>query len=63
MRVNGVPPIQSAHDAVAAAFAFLHNTDALIIDDRENGGGDPNTVALYVSYLRQGQDPFATVHS
>ena len=55
MRVNGVPPVEAAHDAVAAAFAFLHNTDALIVDDRENGGGDPNTVALYVSYLSQGE--------
>ena len=55
MRVNGVPPVEVAHDAVAAAFAFLHNTDALIIDDRQNGGGDPHTVALHVSYLSQGQ--------
>jgi hypothetical protein len=40
---------------VAAAFAFLHNTDALIIDNRGNGGGDPNTVAVYVSYLSEGK--------
>jgi hypothetical protein len=37
MRVNGVPPVEVARDAVAAAFAFLHNTDALIIDDRQTG--------------------------
>jgi retinol-binding protein 3 len=55
MRVNGVPPVETAGPAVAAAFAFLHNTDALIIDNRGNGGGDPNTVALYVSYLSEGQ--------
>jgi len=55
MRVNGVPPLGMAHSAVAAAFAFLHNTDALIIDNRGNGGGDPNTVALYVSYLSEGE--------
>jgi len=54
MRVNGVPPLDMAQPAVAAAFAFLHNTDALIIDNRGNGGGDPNTVALYVSYLSEG---------
>lgn len=57
MRVNGVPPVEAARSAVAAAFAFLHNTDALIIDDRGNGGGDPNTVAVYVSYLSVGK-PF-----
>jgi hypothetical protein len=54
MRVNGVPPLDMARMAVAAAFAFLHHTDALIIDNRGNGGGDPNTVALYVSYLSEG---------
>jgi len=57
MRVNGVPPVESARSAIAAAFAFLHNTEALIIDDRGNGGGDPNTVAVYVSYLSDGK-PF-----
>jgi C-terminal processing protease CtpA/Prc len=64
MRVNGVPPVDVARPAVAAAFAFLHNTDALIIDDRGNGGGDPNTVAVYVSYVSEGK-PFVvnTFHS
>jgi hypothetical protein len=55
MRVNGVPPIEVARSAIAASFAFLQNTDALIIDNRGNGGGDPNTVALYVSYLSEGK--------
>jgi hypothetical protein len=45
MRVNAVPSVDTARSAVAAAFAFLHNTDALIIDNRTNGGGDPRTVA------------------
>jgi retinol-binding protein 3 len=54
-RVNGVPPVETARSAVAAAFAFLHNTDALIIDNRGNGGGDPNTVAVYVTYLSEGK--------
>jgi hypothetical protein len=55
MRVNGVPSVETARSAVAAAFAFLHNTDALIIDNRGNGGGDPKTVAIYVSYLSEGE--------
>jgi len=54
IRVDGVPPRDVAGRAVAAAFAFVHETDALIIDNRGDGGGDPNTVALYVSYLSEG---------
>ncbi|MBS0422400.1 MAG: S41 family peptidase [Proteobacteria bacterium] len=54
IRVDGVPPPDISERVVAAAFAFVHETDALIIDNRGNGGGDPNTVALYVSYLSEG---------
>lgn len=36
---------------MAAAMTFLANTDALIIDLRENGGGDPAGVQLVCSYL------------
>ena len=35
----------------AAAMAFLANTDAMIIDLRENHGGSPAMVALLVSYF------------
>lgn len=38
-------------DVVAAAFTFLGNTDALIIDLRRNGGGSPFMVAHVSSYL------------
>lgn len=38
-------------DAAAAAFDFLANTDALIIDIRRNGGGSPHMVAFVSSYL------------
>ena len=38
-------------ETVAAAMTFVANTDALIFDLRENGGGDPEMVALISSYL------------
>jgi len=48
MRVNGVPPVEVARPAIVAAFAFLHNTDALIIDDRGNAWR-----STYGCHLRQ----------
>jgi C-terminal processing protease CtpA/Prc len=38
-------------ETVAAAMNFVTNTDALIFDLRNNGGGDPEMVALICSYL------------
>lgn len=39
---------------IAAAFELLHDADALIIDLRANGGGNPDMVALVSSYLMNG---------
>ena len=41
----------AAEATIAGAMAFLADTDALIVDVRRNGGGDPETVALLSSYL------------
>jgi hypothetical protein len=38
-------------ETVSAAFTFLGNVNALIVDLRENGGGDPAGIALVSSYL------------
>lgn len=42
---------EGAEDVVAAAMSFLSGTDALIVDLRRNGGGDPAMVRLLSSYL------------
>jgi len=38
-------------ETVAAAMGFVANTDAIIFDLRENGGGNPAMIALISSYL------------
>jgi hypothetical protein len=49
LEINAVPPPPMAKPPVDAPFVFLHDTDALILDLRGNGGGSPDTVALYLS--------------
>jgi hypothetical protein len=44
-------PAKDAAETLAAAMTLVANTDALIIDLRKNGGGDPATVTLLASYL------------
>ncbi len=49
--LRGFFPATEGGETVAAAMNFLANTDALIVDLRKNGGGDPAMVALICSYL------------
>jgi hypothetical protein len=44
-------PPQFMGDTAAAAMNFLANTEGLIIDLRQNGGGSPDAVALLASYV------------
>jgi len=51
LKIDGFAPPEDAGATLAAAMAFLKHADALIIDLRDNGGGDPQTVAIAMSYL------------
>jgi C-terminal processing protease CtpA/Prc len=44
-------PSKYSNETVAAAMTFVSNCDALIIDMRNNGGGDPDGVRLICSYF------------
>lgn len=52
--LRGFTPAELGKETVAAAFNFLANTDALIVDLRKNGGGSPEMVQLISSYLFDG---------
>jgi retinol-binding protein 3 len=54
VELDGLPMLEVAQRAVEGLFAVLQRTDALIIDNRNNAGGDPRTAAWYVSYLSEG---------
>ncbi|HKQ78474.1 MAG TPA: S41 family peptidase [Blastocatellia bacterium] len=49
--LRGFMDAEMGGETVVAAMNFLANTDALIIDLRQNGGGSPAMVALISSYL------------
>ena len=48
---NNFAPSKYSKETVAAAMNFVSNCDALIIDMRYNGGGDPDGVRLICSYF------------
>ncbi|MES2959869.1 MAG: S41 family peptidase [Pseudomonadota bacterium] len=49
--LRGFANAEWAGDAIASAMNLVAHTEALIVDLRRNGGGDPATVALMTSYL------------
>ncbi|MBS1494419.1 MAG: S41 family peptidase [Bacteroidetes bacterium] len=49
--LRGFNDARIATETGAAAMNFLSNANAVIIDLRENGGGDPNMVKFLCSYL------------
>lgn len=55
LELRGFMDPEGGGETVAAAMNFLANTEALIVDLRKNGGGDPAMVALITSYLYSGE--------
>ena len=51
LELESVPFLDFSRPAIDGAFAILQQTEALILDNRNNHGGAPVTVAYYVSYL------------
>lgn len=51
IKLNDFPPAEFAGETIIGALQYLANTNALIFDIRNNGGGYPSMVALIISYL------------
>lgn len=49
--LRGFLPAELGGDTAVAAMNFLSNSDAVIIDLRQNGGGDPSMIQLISSYF------------
>lgn len=55
LELNGFADPEYGGEVVSAAMSLAANADALIVDLRRNGGGDPAMVALVCSYLFEGE--------
>lgn len=51
LELTGFAPAEFAGETAVAAMAFFANVDALVIDLRANGGGDPSMLQLLCTYF------------
>ena len=49
--LRSFPPTEFSAATLTAAMTLVASTDALILDLRQNGGGDPETIAFLCSYF------------
>jgi len=50
-------PIALSQKVISSALEFVANTDAVIIDVRQNNGGPPGTVQFLISHFLSGDEP------
>ena len=63
IKLLGFPPPQIIGPPLDAAFSALANTDALIVDLRENGGGAPTGAMYLAGYLMKQRTLMARIYS
>lgn len=51
IELRGFMPVEMMRETAISAMRFLGNVDALIVDLRRNGGGEPAAVALLTTWL------------
>ncbi|MEE1944534.1 S41 family peptidase [Pedobacter sp. KR3-3] len=51
LKIEGFGPVEKVGETCSGAMMFLANTDALIIDLRDNQGGEPDLVQYLASYF------------
>jgi C-terminal processing protease CtpA/Prc len=56
MELRAFGPTDMVGDALSSAMALLSGTDAIILDLRRNGGGEPSTVAYLMSHFFAADD-------
>lgn len=63
LALDGFMTAEEIGDTAAAAMSFLANSDAVIVDLRQNGGGDPAAVILLCSYFFDRQTHLNSIYN
>lgn len=63
LELNEFATVKHAAESLTAAMTLLAHTDALIIDLRNNGGGDPATLTYVASYLLERRTHISDLYS